>query len=222
MMASVALGFKLHTGWAMAVAMAGQPGEIQVLFRGRVELLPPDGSVPRFLYHEAAELPLSQATALVERARAAARTVARSAIQDVLCNLRSGGAKSDVCGVLSGSTAVPEDLSEILRSHPLIHAAEGALFQQAIVAGCESCGLRVTAAREREVWSRAAAAWGLREPGLRKEVDGLRKSVGAPWSADHKASTAIALLALKSGTAGTGGITTSASGGARLRSTSHA
>jgi hypothetical protein len=192
-----ALGFKLHTGWAMLVALAGQPGEIQVLFRRRIELLPLDGSVPRFVYHEAAELPLPRATALVKRAREASQKAARLAIKDVLRELDSRGAKADVCGVLSGSTPVPDDLSRILRSHPLIHAAEGALFQQAIVAACESCGVAVTAAREREVWSRAAAAWGLPELGLRKEVAAVRTSVGTPWSADHKTAAAIALLALK-------------------------
>ena len=192
-----ALGFKLHTGWAMLVALTGQPGEIQVLFRGRIELLPPDESVPRFVYHEAAELPLSRATALVKSAREASQKAARHAIKDVLRELDSRGAKASVCGVLSGSTTVPDDLSRILRSHPLIHAAEGALFQQAIVSAGKSCRLEVRAVREREVWSRAAAAWGLAEPELRKEMDALRKSVGAPWSADHKTAAAIALLALK-------------------------
>ena len=192
-----ALGCKLHTGWAMLVAVSGQPGEIQVSLRGRIELLPPDESLPRFVYHEAAELSLSRATTLVKRAREAAQKAARFAIQDVLRGLDSRGARADVCGVLSGSTPVPDDLSRILRSHPRIHAAEGALFHQALVSACESCGLTVTAAREREVWSRAAIAWGLTEPRFRKEMDALRKSVGAPWSADHKAAAAIALLALK-------------------------
>jgi hypothetical protein len=192
-----ALGFKLHTGWAMLVALAGQPGEIQVLFRGRIELLPPDESVPRFVYHEAAELPLPRATALVKRAQEASQKAARFAIQDVFRDLESRGAKAAVCGVLSGSALVPDDLSRILRSHPLIHAAEGVLSQQAIVSACENCGLTVTAPRERDVWSRAAAAWGLPEPALRKEMDVLRKSVGAPWGADHKAAAAIALLAVK-------------------------
>jgi hypothetical protein len=194
-----ALGFKLHTGWAMLVAVAGQPGEIQVLFRGRIELLPPDKSVPRFVYHEAADLPLSGATALVKRVREAAKQAARLALKDVLRDLDSRGAKAVVCGVLSGSTPVPDDLSRILHSHPMIHAAEGALFQQAIVSACESCGLAVTTAREREVWSRAAAAWDITEPGLRKNVHALRKSLGPPWSADHKSAAAIALLALKAG-----------------------
>jgi hypothetical protein len=192
-----ALGFKLHTGWAMLVALAGQPGEIQVLFRGRIELLPLDDSVPRFVYHEAAELPLAGATTLVKRAREASQKAARLAIKEILRDLDSRGAKAAVGGVLSSSTLVPDDLPRILRSHPLIHAAEGALFQQAIVAACESCGLAITAAREREVWSRAAAAWASPEPGLRKKVDALRKSLGPPWSADHKTAAAVALLALR-------------------------
>jgi len=192
-----ALGLKLHTGWAMVVALTGQPGEIQMLFRARVELLPPDESVPRFVYHEAAELSLPRATELVKRAREASQKAARLAFQDVMCELDSHGAKVTVCGVLSGSTPVPDDLARILRSHPLIHAAEGALFQQAIVSACESCGLAVTAAREREIWSRLATAWGLAEPDLRKEIDALRTSVGPPWSADHKTAAALALLALR-------------------------
>jgi len=192
-----ALGFKLHTGWAMLVALAGQPGEIRIQFRRRIELLPLDESVPRFVYHKAAELPLPQATALVKRAREASRKAARSVIEDVLSELDSRGARAEVGGVLSGSTTVPDDLSRILGSHLLIHAAEGALFQRAIVSVCESCGLAVTVAREREVWSRAAAAWGLAELGLRQEIDALRTSVGSPWSADHKTAAAIAHLASK-------------------------
>ena len=193
-----ALGFKLHTGWAMLVALTGQPGELQVMFRGRIELLPPDESVPRFVYHEAAELPPARATALVKQAREASQKAARPAIEDVLRDLESRKATAAVCGVLSGSTPLPDDLSRILRSHPLIHAADGALFLQAIVSACESHGLTVTAVREREVWARAAAAWGLTEPGLRKEMDALRKSVGTPWSADHKTAAVAALFALGS------------------------
>jgi hypothetical protein len=160
-------------------------------------LLPPGESVPRFVYHEAAKLPLSGATALVKRVREASQQATRLAIKDALLDLDSRGAKAGVCGVLSGSTAVPDDLSRILRSHPLIHAAEGALFQQAIVSAGESCGLTVTATRERDVWSCAAAAWDITEPGLRKNVDALRKSLGPPWSADHKSAAAMALLVLK-------------------------
>ena len=193
-----ALGFKLHTGWAALVAVAGHPGEIQVLLRRRIELLPPKSPIPRFVYHEAAEMALTQATELVKRGTKAAQEAARLAVQDAVEELSTRGVRMDVCGVLSGSTVVPKDLSAVLRSHPMIHSAEGALFKNAIVSACEGRGLTVVLAREREVWARAAAAWQMTEAGLRKKVDGLRKSLGPPWSADHKVATAMALIAQKS------------------------
>jgi len=193
-----ALGFKLHTGWAALVAVAGDPERIQVLLRRRIELLPPNSAIPRFVYHAASEMPLARATELVQSGREASLQAASLAVQDAVEELSARGIRIDVCGVLAGSTVVPKDLAAILRSHPMIHSAEGALFQGAIVSACESRGLTVVLAREREIWMRAAAAWGITESGLRKNVDGLRKSLGPPWSADHKVSTAIALLALKS------------------------
>jgi hypothetical protein len=193
-----ALGCKLHTGWAALVAVAGHPSEIQVLLRRRIELLPPNTSISRFVYHEASEMPLARATELIERGTKAAQEAALLAVEEAVEELSSRDVRIDVCGVLSGSTVVPNDLAAILRAHPLIHAAEGALFQNAIVSACGSRGLAVVLTREREVWGRAAAAWEVTEPGLRKTVDGLRKSLGPPWSADYKTSTAIALLALKS------------------------
>ncbi len=193
-----ALGFKLHTGWAMLVVVAGHPGEIRVLLRRRIELLPPNSSIRRFVYHEASEMPLAQATDLVRRGTKAAQEAACLAVRDAVEELSSRGVKIDVGGVLSGSTVVPGDLAVILRSHPLIHSAEGALFQNAIVSACESCGLTVVLTREREVWARAGIAWDIAEQALRKKVDALRKSLGPPWSADHKSATAIALFALKS------------------------
>jgi hypothetical protein len=195
-----ALGCKLHTGWAVLVAVAGNPSEIQVLLRRRIELLPRDTSISRFVYHQASEMPAQQASELVKRGRKAAEESARLAVRDAIEEMTSHGVRIDVCGVLCGSTVVPKELAAILGSHPLIHSAEGALFQNAIVSACETQRLRVAIAREREVWGRTAAAWDMKEPELRKKVDLLRKCLGAPWSADHKTSTAIALLALKANT----------------------
>jgi len=143
-------------------------------------------------------MPLAQATELVERGTQAAQEAACLAVTDAVEELSSRGVRIDVCGVLSGSTVVPNDLAAILRSHPMIHSAEGVLFQNAIVSACEGRGLTVALMREREVWVRAAAAWDITEPELQKNVDALRKTLGPPWSADHKVATAIALLALKS------------------------
>jgi len=193
-----ALGFKLHTGWAVLVAVTGHPSDIQVLFRRRIELLPPDSSIPRFVYHQASEMQPARAMELVNRGMKASRQSALLVVKNAVEELGARGVRVNVCGILCGSVVPPQELAAILRSHPRIHAAEGALFQNAIVSACQSHGLKVVLSREREVWARAADAWDLAEAGLRKNVDGLRKALGAPWSADHKSATAIALLALKS------------------------
>jgi len=197
MASPAALGFRLHTGWAALVAVAGGPGRFEVLVRRRVELLPPGTSVPRFVYHKAAELPASQAATVIQEAETASLEAARCALKDVLDYLCSLSLVVKGVGIPCGSRPVPTDLSAVLRSHPLIHTAEGALFQQAIVSACKEHKLSMMAVREREVWQSAATAWHMKEAGLRKQVDGMRKTVGAPWGTDQKTAMAFAVLALR-------------------------
>ncbi len=198
MSAHAALGFKLHTGWAAVVAIAGVSGRFEVLLRRRIELLPPGDFGLRFVYHKAAELAPPQAADLVRRVEAAAQETARVALKDVLDHLRSLGAAAKSAGIPCGSKEIPNDLAVVLRSHPMIHTAEAALFRQAINSACQDCGLVLLSVREREVWLKAANTWGLKEAGLRKQVDGLRKSVGSPWGSDQKTAAAFAVLALRS------------------------
>ncbi len=194
---AAALGFRLHTGWAALVVLAGAPGRLEVLLRRRIELLPAGDSIPRFIYHRAAELPASRAAELVQRGEDASHETARLAVDEVLKHLRSLVLEVKAAGIPSGSRPVPQDLSAVLRSHPLIHTAEAELFRRAITSACKSCSLPVISAREREVWPNVASAWRLKEAGLRKQVEGLRASVGAPWGSDQKTAAAFALLALR-------------------------
>jgi hypothetical protein len=194
-----ALGFKLHTGWAAMVVVTGGPGGLKLLVRSRLELLPADGSIPRFIYHTAAEMGAAEAAALVKSAKLAAEKAARRGLGEALRALNPADVEIEAAGVLAGSMAVPDDLGAILRSHTLIHAAEGRLFQQAIFAACGGGGVEAITIRERDVWEKAASAYGLDEARFRDRVDALGKSAGPPWGADQKAATAAGLLALRGG-----------------------
>jgi hypothetical protein len=196
-----ALGFRLHTGWAALVAVAW-PGKIAVLLRRRVELLPADGSIPRFMYHTAAEMEAAEGAALVKRAVSAARKTAEAVLEEAVEQLRRMNIAVKAAGIPTGSTAVPDELNRILKSHPLIHAAEGALFHGAVASACESCGLKITAVREKELLARAAESYGTDTARFRHLLDELRKTTGPPWTTDQKTATAAALLALKSVRAG--------------------
>lgn len=185
-----ALGCKLHTGWAAVTVVARLRGHINVLLRRRIELLPPDQSVPRFAYHEAAELALTESAKLIKRTARAAQTAADRALTGILEELRSGGVSIDAMALATGSTAVPSELRAILASHTLIHAAEGVLFQEAVAAACKARGLNVIRVREKDLWSKLGID-------ARKEVDSLRSLIGPPWGADQKTATAAALIALR-------------------------
>jgi hypothetical protein len=181
------IGFRLHTGWAMLVAVAAEGEALRVLHRCRVELVAPGRG--RFAYHEAAELPLSDAEKWIESVRRTAEDTARTAIQRAIANLNVTAA----C-ITTGSASVPNDLAAVLRSHARIHAAEGALYAGAIASACRHFGIPLIAVRERDVWSRASVNAGMTEADLKAGIEAVRKTLGPPWTADHKVATAAALV----------------------------
>src|SRR3954452_9949959 len=126
---SATLGFRLHTGWAVLVAVAQERDAIRILHRCRVELLPPGSG--RFVYHEATDLPLADAEKLICSTRHIAETTA-------LANIRTATGKlkvSRAC-IATGSAPVSNDLRAVLQSHARIHAAEGALYFSATASAC--------------------------------------------------------------------------------------
>jgi hypothetical protein len=187
MSSRASIGFRLHTGWAMLVAVAAEGQALRVLQRCRLELLPP--GLGRFVYHEAAELSLPDAKRLIESVRGTAEDTARTGIRSAIKDLKVTGA----C-IPTGSASVPDDLAAVLRSHTRIHAAEGALYAGAIVSACEHFDIPLIIVRERDVWSRASANVGVSEADLKAGIDAVRKALGPPWTADHKIATAAALV----------------------------
>jgi len=196
---TASIGFRPHTGWAIIVAVAGPPGNLKILLRGRIDLMPPGSADRRFAYHRAAELPAPEAADSIRRARATARKASAIALQDALDSIEALGFRVQSAGIPCGERAIPKNLPIVLGSHPLIHTAEGVFFQQAVVFACERCGIPVISRPERKVWLDAAAKCGLKEAGLRQQIDGLRSSVGAPWGTDQKVATAFALAARNGG-----------------------
>jgi len=191
------IGFKAHTGWATFVAVAGSANDLRVYARGRVELLPADDSIPRFVFHEASQLSDAGARDFVARAETAAATHAADGLQRIIADLRSEHVEVRTCGLIGAASEMKPGitLEKILQSHPLIHASEGKLFRDAIAHACFERGLDVTLVPEREVWARAAKVCGFSEEILRERISALRAAVGAPWGADEKVVAATAIIA---------------------------
>jgi hypothetical protein len=92
-------------------------------------------------------------------------------------------ARVDAVGVVATERRLPPSLDQILASHTLLHAAEGHLFERAVMVAAADARLPVHIVEPKSIKVSAA-------------VEALRGSIGAPWQKDHKWATTAALAAL--------------------------
>jgi hypothetical protein len=165
------------------VAVAGSPATPLVLERRRVELL--DGSLPVQPYHAAAESGLNRAEAadLITRVEELAANRAATALAETAAALRAGGATVSSVAIVANNRAMPDDLDRILRSHPLLHAAEGDLYEEALTEGALRAGLSAQRVAPTSI-------------SIHSNLDTAGRALGPPWQKDHKLAAAAALWVL--------------------------
>jgi hypothetical protein len=110
--------------------------------------------------------------------------------------LRAGGHRVLGSAVITAREAPSRSLEEILQSHTLVHAAEGTLFRAVIRGASEDLGLDVLQIPGPELVRRGARALGLSKDEVPEFLTQLGRPLGPPWTADHKAATLAAVLAL--------------------------
>src|SRR5207248_1321939 len=145
------LGFRAHSGWAVAIAVAGTRRAPEVLRRTRIEMVngtSPGGKQP---YHRAAEMPFSGAEKLVNSAIQSANELAGQRLRDLIAELGNENTRIIAGRVLSASGRPLGDLESVLASHATIHAAEGELYRKALVQACANCAIPCAQIREKEI-----------------------------------------------------------------------
>jgi hypothetical protein len=189
-----ALGFKTHTGWAAAVALSGPPLEPVVILKRRVEM------EARFeagaVYHAAQGLPFGEADALIRSSEDKFGRVARVAIAAIVAELRAEELEPVASAVIGGGAKRLPNLEVILRSHALVHAAEGALFRGIVARASEGCGIRAAFLPAKELLLRAARALALSEPQVLSKLAAAGKAAGRPWAQDQKESALAAWVTI--------------------------
>jgi len=176
----LALGLRPHSGWAVAVAVAGPP-EPELVWRARVDVLAPGD--PKQPWHQAQDRGLSPsaADALVARVALGARSAADDVIATAL----------DLGVVAVGIAGVPKHVpatDRVLANHSLLHLAEGELYRAVLADAAEAAGLPVVSIAPKDLGD------DVEEHGA--VLAELRREHGAPWQADHKLATVVAWAAL--------------------------
>ncbi|HEY7700266.1 MAG TPA: hypothetical protein VIE88_17705 [Vicinamibacteria bacterium] len=191
MASRAAIGFSVHTGWAASVVVEGPPGNPRLLDRRRVRLAESDDTLQAEVYHRAAEMTGAAAAKFVRAAEAAAARRAEEALRALL-----EGRGLVTVALLTGAAKLPADLAGILRSHPLIHTAEGVFYREALAGAAEKCGLAVVRIPRRELQDRFASALRMDDGKARELLKAMGQEAGPPWARDQKDGAMAALVAL--------------------------
>jgi hypothetical protein len=191
-----ALGFRAHSGWAAAVAVAGSPTAPAVIERRRLEIADPSDGDAKQPYHAAEGLDLADAERLVRRCTESSQRLARAEVGAVLAGLRASGHRVVGCGLLQGSERALPDLAGILASHALIHAAEGQMFRDILAEAGRHHDLPVLEVRERALMASCTADLGLSADQITRRLAEFGRALGPPWRQDEKLATLAAWLAL--------------------------
>lgn len=189
-----ALGFSPHTGWAAVVAISGPRDSPGVAAKRRIEMAATfeEGAV----YHAGQALPLAQAEVFIRSSERTFADAARAGIAALATELRDRGLEPIASAVLAGGARPLPPLEAILRSHALVHAAEGALYRSALARGSEESGLPVAFVPAVDLPARVARAAGIAEKKVVALLAEIGKASGKPWARDQKEAALAAWLAL--------------------------
>jgi hypothetical protein len=177
-----ALGFRVHSGWAALVAVAGSVREPEVLLRRGIEFADFENHATVQPYHAAAEMTLPKAEKFLARLAEEARELAQKPIRQAIEELKP---RRVACAAMTLSSGRPTgSLEATLASHPAIHTAEGEFFRSVVRSACEDCGLQCHGVKEKELAPHIAP------------IADLRKLLGPPWQRDQKLAALAAWLVL--------------------------
>ena len=187
------LGFRPHTYWTAAVALAGRPDAPRVVTRRRIDFA---AGLERFVYHQAEALDLVEGQALIDRVRTAVESNAAREIGGLVADLRRDGVTVRIAVVPCGTAKPPEALADILRVHARMHAAEGNFYRDAVAAACEILGLPVHRVAERDLPLALGRVLGVDPAAVQARLHVLGATLGPPWNEDYRLATQAAWLHL--------------------------
>jgi hypothetical protein len=193
---NAALGFRTHSGWAAAVALGGSPRSPEVIDRRRIALIEPGSQGGVQPYHVARTMDLPKAEEFIQAVIAAIERSALAAVREFAEAINVKGHVVTCCGIVLASGRALPSLGTTLRSHAMVHTAEGELYRSAIARAAKNLHWQCLRVPERDLYKLAAKHLRIPEPKLKIRITEMGRALGSPWSADEKCATLIAWLAL--------------------------
>jgi hypothetical protein len=212
-----AIGFRIKSGYAIAIVLAGPAKSPTVVARRIVELSDPASVETKQPYHDGFGTENEDPREIARRVKIIERCAKRSVadlIKDVcdakasprsatcppeLSNAgerrrKTSAGRSDLrAGLVVGSVIDPQQVGN---PHIRAHANEGKLFRTVVENALESHGITCDVIVEKQLAARASAGHGRSDGEIKEALAAFGKTIGGPWRAEEKAAATAAWLAL--------------------------
>jgi hypothetical protein len=187
-----ALGFRVKSGCAIAVALCGPASGPRVLVRRVVALSDPAVAETRQPYHDGFYKQQDNPREIARRLKIVKRC-AKQSVDALLEDACFVGLRCRRAGLVVGSVIDPQTVDN---PHIRAHASEGQLFRTVLEEALRSHGVGCDVIVEKQLAGKAAADLGQRDADIAYAIAGFGKTLGGTWRADEKAACAAAWLAL--------------------------
>ena len=189
---TIALGFRVKSGYAIAVALRGPASAPTVVARRVVQLSDPAIPETRQPYHDGFYKQQDDPRELKRRVtivkRCAKHSVAELLEDDCLAGEPCAGA-----GLVVGSVIDPKTVGN---PHIRAHANEGQLFRTVLADALNPHGVPCDVIVEKTLAEDAAEKLGRTDAAIKRTVVAMGKALGGPWRAEEKAACTAAWMAL--------------------------
>lgn len=187
------MGFRVKSGWAMAVLLTGPASAPKVIARRRVELADPSDREAVQPFHAVLDLPKAKASRVVRRLVARVEQFAETSLASVIKSYGAGDHRLIGAGIVVGSTVDPQTIKN---GHIRAHAEEGRLFRVVTQSALKLARLKYSVTLEKELLEKAAQVLCVSERKLKAELTTMGKAVEGSWRAEEKAATLAAWIEL--------------------------
>jgi mitochondrial fission protein ELM1 len=190
---TAALGFRVKSGWAAAVLLAGPAHSPQLCDIRRIELSDPRFPQTRQPYH-AAMGKLETDTTKINRRVGAVRCIAQQSVAALLADYRQKGYRIRRAALVVGSQV---NSCSIANAHIRAHAFEGQLFRSVLEEALRAHRIRADVLIERNAYAQGATKLKESNENVRRVIQNFGRATEGPWRAEQKLAALAAWLALR-------------------------
>lgn len=191
----VVVGVADHSGWAFLVSAAAVNGEPTVVDRRRVRLL--ENGLPNQPYeHETRALSDDEAEQLLRHVKRSIAACTALAFDRLSADLWPRYHVASITIRQPALARLPATVGEVHRSYQVLCRADGVLYHQAICFAARQGDWTLSLHRRGEELALAAEALQASPDEVERFLDDLKRTLKAPWTAEHRHAFAAAIGSL--------------------------